>query len=387
MARIVHVSDCFPPRVGGIETQVHDLACHQAAGGHEVHVLTATPGTDGARRATRVLPSGVRVHRMASAATFGLPFHPRGGTLVAEAVERLLPDVVHVHAGVVSPFAYDGARVAKRLGLPLAITWHCMLDGFVPLLRPAARVGGWHETPVALSAVSTAAARRVAQVMGVETDRVRVVPNGLDVAAWRPAQRNEWLTLPPDVPLQLVATQRLAARKRPRALVRLVAAAHDRLVADGHPGIRVQLHGGGPQLAAVRREVARRGATGVVEVLGSVPRRELPYRYGAAHAFLSSSRLEAFGVAALEARAAGLPVVAVAETGISQFITDGFDGLLADAAAGDDGLSGALMRLASERQLLARLRLRARQHAPPMSWDDVTKAATELYDEARRRQL
>ena len=47
--RIVHVSDCFAPRTGGIETQVGDLARHQARAGHEVHVLTATLGDGGER--------------------------------------------------------------------------------------------------------------------------------------------------------------------------------------------------------------------------------------------------------------------------------------------------------------------------------------------------
>ena len=41
--RIVHISDCYAPRLGGIETQVRALAMRQAEQGHEVHVLTATP--------------------------------------------------------------------------------------------------------------------------------------------------------------------------------------------------------------------------------------------------------------------------------------------------------------------------------------------------------
>ena len=44
--RILHVSDCYAPRTGGIETQVRDLARAQAAQGHDVHVLTATTGRE-----------------------------------------------------------------------------------------------------------------------------------------------------------------------------------------------------------------------------------------------------------------------------------------------------------------------------------------------------
>ena len=52
--RIVHISDCYPPRLGGIETQVRALAVRQAEQGHDVHVITATPG-ETLRRGTEVL--------------------------------------------------------------------------------------------------------------------------------------------------------------------------------------------------------------------------------------------------------------------------------------------------------------------------------------------
>ena len=38
--RIVHVSDCYLPRLGGIERQVHDLAVRQRQRGHEVQIVT-----------------------------------------------------------------------------------------------------------------------------------------------------------------------------------------------------------------------------------------------------------------------------------------------------------------------------------------------------------
>ena len=41
--KIVHLSDCYLPRLGGIEMQVRDLARRQTAAGHEVHVITTTP--------------------------------------------------------------------------------------------------------------------------------------------------------------------------------------------------------------------------------------------------------------------------------------------------------------------------------------------------------
>ncbi|WP_324649661.1 glycosyltransferase family 4 protein [Georgenia sp. H159] len=383
--RVLHVSDCFPPRTGGIETQVHDLAGRQVQAGHQVHVATATAGADGTRRATRVLDSGVRVHRMASAVTFGLPVNPRGPWLLREAMTRLRPDVVHVHAGVVSPFAVDGMVAARLTGVPLAVTWHSMLDGVVGLYGAVLRVPGMSHRPAAVSAVSRVAGERVARMLG--RDDVLVLPNGLAVADWRPSA-------PPDVssgPLRLVATQRLAPRKRVAPLVELVAAAHRRLGADpsGAPRVHLTVIGAGPEEARVRTLVKRLGLGEVVSLVGRLERAELARRYADEHVFIAPARLEAFGIAALEARAAGLPVVAGRGTGVSEYITDGVDGLLTpdrgdglDDAAADGALTDAIVRLAEDQDLHRRLRQHAHRTPPAADWADVLAACDRLYERA-----
>jgi glycosyltransferase involved in cell wall biosynthesis len=391
--RVVHVSDCFPPRVGGIETQVRDLAVHQAAEGFDVHVLTATadPALPGGGRSGSSLVDGVRVHRFASRATLGAPFHPLEDVLVPRALRELRPDVVHVHAGVVSPFAFAGATAARRMGLPLAITWHCMLDGIVPALRLGARATGWDTAPAALSAVSRVAADRVAAALGRAAADVLVVPNGLDVTRWAPAVPDLPAGLPPSGPLRVVATQRLAPRKRVVPLVRVVAAAHERLGrTDGAPRIRLDVFGGGPVGPVARAEATRRGVGDLVTLHGKVPRSELARHYAGAHVFLSPSRLEAFGIAALEARAAGLAVVAGRGTGISEFVVDGVDGLLTpdrstglDDDAADAALAAALVRLAEDGELLRRILTHNRGVPPSAGWPDVLAAARRLYDRAR----
>lgn len=375
--RIVHVSDCFAPRVGGIETQVGDLASHQVAAGHEVHVLTATADGD-AYTSVTTTPDGVRVHRLASRLVGGLPVHPRGSALIARRLRALAPDVVHVQAGVLSPFAFQGARVAREADLPLAITWHCMLDGVERPLRLGARALGWDGESAALSAVSEVAAARVAQAFPVEggPGDVGVLPNGLDLAAWAPAPG----TTPraADGVLRLVATQRVAPRKRTRTLVRTLAAART-VLGDG--AVELTIAGDGPDLGRVRREAERLGVAGSLHLLGRVPRTELPALYARHDAFLSPARLEAFGIAALEARTAGLPVVALAGTGIGTFVTHEREGLL----AGDDaGLVSAVVRLALEKDLLAGIAAHNRAVPPATAWTDVLAAAEREYARARR---
>ncbi|MBO0899751.1 glycosyltransferase family 4 protein [Cellulomonas sp. zg-ZUI222] len=371
--RVVHVSDCFAPRTGGIETQVGDLARHQVRSGDEVHVLTATLGPGGERGGVVDVEDGVHVHRLGARLPFDLPVNPLAGPgLIRSALREVRPDAVHVHAGVLSPFAFDGVRVATGLGLPTAITWHCMLDGVAGVAGPVVRRTRWARLPAALSAVSGAAAQRVRTMLG---SRVDVVPNGIDTALWAPAGP---AVLDPGAPVRLVATMRLAPRKRAVPLVDVVAGAARRLPAGA---VRLTLIGDGPARDAVRARVSAAGLGDVVDLRGRLDRPEVRATYADADVFLAPARLEAFGIAALEARTAGLVVLAHAGTGVGEFVTDGVDGFL---VADDEAMTDAVVRLVQDRDLLAAMRQRAAAEPPPFDWDHVLAAARAQYARAAR---
>ena len=95
--RILHVTDCFLPQMGGIETQVSGLALHQAERGDDVAVFTTTlpaSGRIGATRAHLGTPgSTVDIYRLARRMPGGIPVHPNSPRHAA-ALTRLmdLPD-------------------------------------------------------------------------------------------------------------------------------------------------------------------------------------------------------------------------------------------------------------------------------------------------------
>jgi len=373
--RIVHVTDCYAPRTGGIESQVADLAARQSAAGHDVHVLTATLGEAGERGGVVDVEHGVHVHRLGARIPFDLPVNPVGPRLLRDAYASLEPDVVHVHAGLVSPFAFDGSRLALEQGLPTAITWHCMLDGVIPALRAAVHSTHWSHPRAALSAVSTVAAERVRRVFDAP---VEILPNGLELDAWAPGPAGDG-TGPESEPgpLRLVATMRLAPRKRAVPLVELVAAARDRLPAGS---LRLTLIGSGPAASRVRAAVSRSRLQNVVDLRGRLSRPQVRDAYREADVFLAVAELEAFGIAALEARTAGLAVVARRGTGIAEFVEDGVDGLL---VADDAEMTEAVVHLARDRRLLDGILAHNRAVRPPFGWTEVLAAAEAEYDRAR----
>jgi glycosyltransferase involved in cell wall biosynthesis len=378
--RIVHISDCYPPRLGGIETQVRALAVRQVEAGHDVHVITATPGTE-VRRGTEVL-DGVTVHRATVRMPAELPVHPR-----ALSVFRALlgpngrasgADAVHVHGGVVSPFAYPGAKVARDLGLPTVMTIHGVWGGlFTPVAGLADRVAHWSRWGVVLTAVSEAAADPIRSIVGPDVP-VTVIPNGIDVADWRvPLVAGD-----PDE-VRLVAVMRLAPRKRAMPLVTMAHEASRRLP-EGRR-LRLTVVGDGPVRSRVQGYVDANGlAFGrfVVDLTGRLAPEHVLATLAGSDAFVAPARLESFGIAALEARTVGLPVLAYEGTGIASFVRDEVEGLL---AADDEAMTSAIARIASDDDLRTRITAYNRSTDPDEAWPHVLDTCEAAYAEASRR--
>ncbi|MGH7616898.1 MAG: glycosyltransferase, partial [Gemmatimonadaceae bacterium] len=89
--KVALVCDWFHPRVGGIELHLQDLAARLRRAGHNVVVITPTPGPP--------VVSGVRVIRVDAprAPHFGFLMTPAGVRAVARAIAGERPDVVHAH--------------------------------------------------------------------------------------------------------------------------------------------------------------------------------------------------------------------------------------------------------------------------------------------------
>lgn len=371
--KVALLTDCYLPRLGGIEVQTHDLAAQLRARGHEVEVFTATPGDRGERHGFVEDVDGVPVHRMAIRLPWQLPVNPFAPPEVRRRLAAGGFDVAHVHMGVVSPFATDLAGVALGLGMPTAITWHCLMERSQPVFRALGHARRWGARGAALSAVSGVAAASVQAVVGRGAE-VRVFPNGIDTALWRPPVRE---VRAPGTPVEVVAAMRFAARKRPLAVLEVAARARD--LAGGARPMRLTLYGEGPERGRLERFAQRHDMADWVSLPGRVGRDALRERYWDSDVYLTPARLEAFGIAALEARTAGLPVVARLDTGVGDFVVDGVNGLL---GADDEALSRGLARLLTDARLRDDIATHNRDVAPDQDWPSVAALAEDEYHRA-----
>lgn len=371
------ISDCYPPRVGGIESQVRDLSVQLVAAGHEVEVFTATNGVDRQRNGASEVIDGVTVHRLGARVPFGLPVNPGARDLLRARLAQGGFDVAHAHVGVISPFAVDAGDIALDLGIPLAATWHCVLGRWEPFVRRLGYARRWADAGAALHGVSERAAEQVRRMApGAE---VGVLHNGIDPGKWRADEPGLGShTAHAAEPLRVVLAMRFTPRKRPLSVIGIVRRA--RLLSSEL--ITLEICGGGPLLGLVRLVVRWRGWTGWVSLPGRIDRKQLMEHYGAADVYLASSRYESFGIAALEGRTVGLPVLALRGSGSEDFVTDGITGLVRD---GDEGLVAGLVQLVHDRGLLRRLRSHNETVPPEQDWDQVLRAVRQEYVRAVAR--
>ena len=342
--RIVHVTDCYLPRVGGIELHVRDLAAAQVGQGHEVTVATRTPPGEEA--------DPVHVRRIRSASDW------LGG---------LGADVVHAHVSIVSPFALATARRASLLGLPTVVTVHSLWAHAGPLPLLAREVWGMRDWTVTWSAVSERAAIPVHELLG---NPVHVLPNAVDLDGWTPAP-----VLPSDDPPRVVSVMRLTRVKRAVPLARIL-----RIVSE-QADLQATIVGDGPERSALERHLRRYGLTDRVEMTGALDREAIRQRLAGASVFLAPAHRESFGIAALEARAVGVPVVASARSGITTFIEHGRDGLLGES---DDQLAHQVVALLRDERLRADLAWHSRAVPPDFGWPSALARNEELYRVAVR---
>lgn len=364
--RVLLYSEYYLPHHGGIELHVHALARRLQRKGVQVTVATPFPGPD--------LVDRVPVHRLRVPM---VPIYPTvWGSHGVRPLKTLLRtgdfDLLHCHHSIYNPSASAVVFLAQRMGLPTVVTIHSVMRGYTAAFALYDQLFGWSRWPVTYTAVSELVASELSPLLGGHP--VPVLPNGIELSAWKPLE-----PVPSRGAFRVVSTMRLVRRKRPRAFVDMMALLRDRLP----PGMRLRARilGRGIERDTLVGLIARRGLDAEVELCGRVTHEEMREIYARSDVFVLPSLEESFGIAALEARAAGLPVVAMRDSGPAAFVRDGLEGLLADS---DAHMVACLVRLARDPALRLRIAQHNRTTPAPYAWDDVIALHLDTYAGALR---
>jgi glycosyltransferase involved in cell wall biosynthesis len=354
--RIAHV--VLSLEVGGQERLIVNLSRELARRGHDVRVVTLTPG------------GGLRSD-LAPVEVVDVPAHggfePSLVPRIARAFWRMRPDVVHTHNAAPLIYAAPAARAALvRRVVHTKHGSHTYSSRALWLARGAAHAVSAF---VAVSDETAAIARRTEKP---RASRLVVVPNGIplgafarDIEAGKVARAE--LGIAPDA-VVVGSVGRLVAEKDYPLLVRAVLPfASDRL--------RLVLVGEGPERGAIEAAIPSRAAP-FVTLTGM--RRDVPRLMSAMDIFCLSSRTEGLPLVVPEAMACGLPIVATRVGGLPGIVPPEV-GLLVDH--GDALALGAAIRtLAVDALVRAKLGAAACRYAHArFSLERMTRDYERLY--------
>ncbi|MEU4111409.1 D-inositol-3-phosphate glycosyltransferase [Streptomyces sp. NPDC048208] len=397
----VHTSPLHQPGTGdagGMNVYIVELAQRLAAINIEVEIFTRATAGDLAPKVE--LAPGVLVRHIDAGPYEGLAKEELPAQLCAfthgvmQAWAGHRPgyyDLVHSHYWL---SGHVGWLAAQRWGVPLVHAMHTMAKvknaslavGDTP--EPAARVIG--ETQIVsaarrLIANTAGEAAELVQHYDADPAKVAVVHPGVNLDRFRPldgrAAARARLGLPQDALIPLFAG-RIQPLKAPDVLLHAVA--H---LLDERPELRreivVPVVGGpsGSGLAkpeGLQKLAARLGIADVVRFRPPVGQEQLADWFRAASVLVMPSYNESFGLVAIEAQAAGTPVLAAAVGGLPVAVRDGETGFLVQGHDPAD-YARVLRRFADDPGLSDRMGAAAARHALGFGWDASAAATADVY--------
>ena len=357
---------------GGAERGTIDLAGALAASGWTAYV--ASSGGPMEHQLTRL---GVRHLKLPLASKNPLVMRRNAAALV-QIVRRCKIDIVHARSRAPAWSAWSAAHATRRR---FVTTFHNAYDTDLPLKH-------WYNSVMArgerVIAISQFVAEHAAQIYGVGPDRLRVIPRGVDIAAFDPRRVNgervaalatRWRVAEDAAVVMLPGRltrwkggldfiEAIARLERPDLCCLLVGA-------EQRPGFRRELE------AAIERL----GLVGMFRIIEDCA--DMPAAYRLADVVVSASTdPEGFGRVITEAQAMGRPVVATDHGGARETIVPGATGWLApphDPAALAAAIGEALRLDPAERAVFAR---RARAHVAASFTREAMCAKTiDVYEE------
>jgi glycosyltransferase involved in cell wall biosynthesis len=376
----------YPPRViGGLARHVEGLAKALTGLGHEVHVVTLDfPGapdeeTFGSLHIHRVgvnLPAPT-FHTWVL--LFNHFFEKRVGQL-AKTYGR--PDVIHVHDWLT---ASAGVASKHMLRVPLVMTFHSTEASRSALSSSpeSAMVEGlewWGSFEAArIIAVSNWMKNQVISQFKVPAMKVSEIPNAVDMAKFERAvdievTRRRWNVKPGE---QLItAVGRLTAQKGFDDLIRAYP-----LILKAVPGAKLLVIGDGYMRGELNGLATREHVSAGTTLAGFIPDSDLIDAIKSSDVVAVPSRFEPFGIIALEAMAARVPLIASRVGGLAEIVEDSVDGLATEPNS-PRSIADATVRVLSDPKMAKRLVKKASEKVKSYTWEHSAIETVKTYDSA-----
>jgi glycogen(starch) synthase len=389
--KVLMLSWEYPPVViGGLGRHVHHLATALAAAGHEVMVLSRRqagtdpsthPTTDEMHEGVRVVAAAHDPHEFEFGTDMMAWTLAMGHSMVRAGLSAgFTPDVVHAHDWLV---AHPAVALAEFFDVPLVSTLHA---------TEAGRHSGWINGSISrqvhaleswfaresdsLIACSASMRDEITTLFGPGLVEIQVIRNGIEAARWPFARRSSR-----SGPGRLLYFGRLEYEKGIHDLI----AALPR-IRRTHPGTTLTIAGDGTQLDWLVEQARRQRVLKATTFVGRLDHDHLVSALHDTDAVVLPSHYEPFGIVALEAAAAGAPLVTSNVGGLGEAVINGQTGI-SFAPRDIAGQAAAVRHVLDDPDGAQRRAVAARERlTSDFDWATIADETAQVYLAAKRRE-
>ncbi|MEQ9186844.1 MAG: N-acetyl-alpha-D-glucosaminyl L-malate synthase BshA [Cryomorphaceae bacterium] len=363
---------CYPT-FGGSGVVATELGLEMAALGHEVHFITYS-------RPVRLEKNvrNVKYHEVIVTDYPLFDYSPYELVLTSKLVSVVKQeglDILHVHYAIPhASAAYMAKKILREDGIDLPIV--CTLHGTdITLVGRDAS----NEPVITFAINKSDGVTAVSESLKKDTlehFKVRrpidVIPNFINLIRYEGLERNELRDeYSKDGQPLILHVSNFRKVKRVQDVVKVFAGIRNKVNAS------LLLVGDGPERYNVEQLCRDLDVCDDIHFLGKSSKVEQILVNG--DLFILPSETESFGLAALEAMAAGMPVISTNSGGLPEVNEHGFSGFLSDVGDVEDMVSNAL-ELLSSAETLARFKVQARMQAQKFSLPEVLPKYIKLYE-------
>ena len=373
----------YTPSKGGMETSVINLSKGLEKAGHEVFIFAPEYPNYKDKERNIFRYKSIRFNYGGYFYVIPVPF----GSKMKEIVKELKLDILHSH----QPYSLgsEAMKFSKELDIPLVFTYHIKYEDYshyIPLVPNSiskkyirkVTVGYSNKCDAVIS--PSTAIKKLLEDHGIKAP-VKIIPSGINIDNFandtgKKKKIREKYQIKQDE-IVLITACRLTKEKNLEFLVNSFAK-----IAQKEKNVKFMIVGDGAVKKDLEKMAEEFGIKDRIIFTGLVDRTSIVSLYQASDIFVFASLTETQGLVAVEAMAAGNPVVAVRASGIEDIVKDGEDGSLTSVS--EEEFSKSVLKIIRDNDLRLKMSANAKTNSRKFEIAPWVDKVVELYKSLRK---